>query len=76
MLAGTLDVGDIDSLGNLTAHLLGDLAADLLGNLTVDLLGDLVANPLGVSIQTYWGTLSRVLCSPRIFVFSSDSGWA
>lgn len=47
MLAGTLDVGDIDSLGNLTADLLGDLAEDLLGNLTADVLGDLDADLLG-----------------------------
>lgn len=72
MLAGTLDVGDINSLGNLTADLLGDLAVDLLGNLTADLLGNLVADPLRI----FWGILSGVLCSLRIFVFSPASGWA
>lgn len=53
MLAGTLDVGDIDSLGNLTADLLGDLAGESYcrpiggsccrptGNLDADLLGNL-----------------------------------
>lgn len=56
MLAGTLDVGDIDSLGNLTADLLGDLAEDLLGNLTADLLGSAVAahHLQHILLQTHW----------------------